>query len=61
MALSPQNKEKRDKSLLRRFNSLSSKKTAKGKRLMSYDAIIEQLAEEFYISEKQVKKIIFKK
>lgn len=59
MALKPEIKAKRDKDIRKRFMELSNKTTAKGKRLMTYEAITEQLGQEFYLSEDTIEKIVY--
>lgn len=58
MALNPVTKQKRDQKILKRFEELSSKRTKNGKRLMTYEAIYEQLADEFNLSESWIERLV---
>ena len=58
MALSPERKKKRDAKVMNRFKTLCDKKTPGGKRLFSYEAIIEQLADEYDLSEFTIEQIL---
>lgn len=58
MALHPDRKKKRDNKLRSRFNKLDAKKTPKGKPLLTFEAIVEKLSEEFDLSEFRVIQIL---
>lgn len=58
MALSPERKMKRDAKIKTKFFALSDIKTKQGKRKLSYEAIIGQLADEFDLSEYWIGQIV---
>lgn len=58
MALSPERKAIRDQRIREAFDRLSSKTTKNGKRLYTYEAIYEKLAEAFCLSEWTIQLIL---
>lgn len=61
MALNPTRKKKRDAKINHRFNDLCKKTTPGGKQLMSWEAMLEQLSDEFNLSEFTIERILRKK
>lgn len=60
MALNPETLKRRNDDVMKAFNKLCSVKTKKGNTQLSYEAIIEQLAWDFYLSEDTIEQIIKK-
>lgn len=58
MSRKKENCEARNKAILDEYKKLSGKKTPKGNQLYTFDAILEQLAGKFFLSETYVYKII---
>ncbi|MBL7902920.1 MAG: hypothetical protein JNK73_13065 [Bacteroidia bacterium] len=58
MALNPERKKRRNAKIISKFNELCDKKTPGGKRLYSYEAMIEKLSEEFDLSEFTIEQIL---
>lgn len=51
--------EKRDEKITNRFNELSSKKYKNKTKLYTQDAVLDMLAEEFYLSARTIENIVF--
>lgn len=52
--------ERRNEKITRRFNNLSEKKVG-GRRVFTNEYIIHKIADEFYLAERTIEAIIFKK
>lgn len=60
MAASKSNIDRKYDAIKKRFAVLSGKKTRGGKKMFTYAAIIEQVADEFFLADTTVEKIICK-
>lgn len=60
MALNPQTLKRRNEDIIKAFNKLCNIKTRKGNRQLSYEAIVEKLAWDFYLNEHTIEQIIKK-
>ena len=60
MALNPEMLKRRNKDIVLAFQKLCNIKTQKGRQSISYEAMIEKLAWDFYLSEHTVEQILKK-
>lgn len=60
MALNPATLKRRNKNIIKAFEKMCNIKTEKGNTAMSYEAMIEKLAWDFYLNEHTIEQVLKK-